>query len=354
MNLRAYLNKSVSILFLVSLVSFCSNGEQDRKNESVDNPVNNQPDVITEKTLHDTDDPAIWINKNNTAESIVFGSDKNPEGAIYAFNLVGEIIEEKTIRNLKRPNNVDIAYNVQINDSVKIDILAFTERERKQIRFFSIPDMREIDNGGFPVFEDETEEDFRFPMGISLYTSPLDQAVYAIVGRKEGPLENYLYQYKIQAENSVLKISLVRKFGRFSGEKEIEAIAVDNELGYVYYSDEKHCIRKYYAEPSKGNTELACFGGDLFEEDMEGIAILTYENNKGYIIVSNQQNGTFNIFSREENKFIKEIDLNTKDTDGCEVVAGKLNDTFKNGLFVAMNNDKTFYFYDLAQLGLEP
>jgi len=46
--------------------------------------------------------------------------------------------------------------------------------------------------------------------------------------------------------------------------------------------------------------------------------------------------------------------LNTKDTDGCEVVAGKLNDTFKNGLFVAMNNDKTFYFYDLAKLGLEP
>ena len=30
-----------------------------------------QPDIITEKTANDADDPAIWINKNNPAESIV-------------------------------------------------------------------------------------------------------------------------------------------------------------------------------------------------------------------------------------------------------------------------------------------
>jgi len=354
MSYKINFKRNISVLLLVSIVSFCSNGERQEENSPEETTLNNEPDVITEKTLHDTDDPAIWINKNNKAESIVFGTDKNTEGAVYAFNLDGKVIEEKTIRNLKRPNNVDVAYNFKLNDSVEIDVLAFSERERKQIRFFSIPDMNEIDGGGFAVFEDETEEDFRFPMGISLYTSPIDGSLYAIVSRKEGPSENYLYQYKVNVENSELKISLVRKFGNFSGEKEIEAIAVDNELGYVYYSDEKYCIRKYFAEPTKGNEELACFGSEHFEEDMEGIAILTYDNKKGYLIISNQQNGTFNIFSRETNNFIKEIDLNTKDTDGCEVVSVGLNETFKNGLFVAMNNDKTFYFYDLDKLGLDP
>ncbi len=49
----------------------------------------------------------------------------------------------------------------------------------------------------------------------------------------------------------MVKGTLVRKFGLFSGKKEIESIAVDDALGYVYYSDEGYGVRKYYADPSK-------------------------------------------------------------------------------------------------------
>src|SRR5699024_5372184 len=70
-----------------------------------------EPDVITEYTLHDTDDPAIWVNKEDPSKSIVFGTDKDTDGAVYAFDLQGKIIEEKTLRGLKRPNNVDIRYD---------------------------------------------------------------------------------------------------------------------------------------------------------------------------------------------------------------------------------------------------
>ncbi|WP_455170546.1 phytase, partial [Aegicerativicinus sediminis] len=130
------------------------------------------PDIITESTLHDTDDPAIWVNKENTEESIVFGTDKDTNGAIYAFNLQGKIIEEKTLRGMKRPNNVDVAYDVKINDSTITDILVFTEREREQIRVFSIPDMQPLDQGGFKVFQDTLENEWNLPMGISIYKSP--------------------------------------------------------------------------------------------------------------------------------------------------------------------------------------
>lgn len=310
------------------------------------------PDIITEKTKFDTDDPAIWINKKNPSQSIIFGTDKHSDGAIYAFDLDGKIIEEKTIRGIKRPNNVDLRYDFMLNNSVKVDILAFTERGRKQIRIFSVPEMKPLDNGGFSVFEDEDNPDFKDPMGISLYTSPVDGSLYAIVGRKNGPEDNYLYQYKIESGTSGVSLELVRKFGNFSGKKEIEAIAVDDESGFIYYSDERHCVRKYYAEPSKGDEELACFGGDKFSGDIEGIAIATYENGEGYIIVSNQKKGAFNIFSRNGNDFIKEINLGTSQTDGCEVVTAPLDNRFKNGLFVAMNNDKNFYFFDLAKLNL--
>ncbi len=308
------------------------------------------PDVITEQTPNDTDDPAIWINPKDPSKSIVFGTDKKTNGGVYAFGLDGKIIKEKSITNIKRPNNVDLSYNFKLTDSTSTAIIAFTEREEQQIRVFSVPDMQPLDNGGFKVFTDATEPEFNLPMGIALYTSPKTGKTYAIVGRKTGPIDNYLYQYEFVFNGTAVTANLVRKFGQFSGKKEIEAIAVDNEQGLVYYSDEQHCIRKYYAEPSAGNDELACFGGDLFKEDIEGIAIAKTGPNSGYIIVSNQQQGEFNIFDRQTNAFIKAVNLTTLETDGCDVTTTPLGNTFPNGLFVAMNDNKNFYFYDFKKL----
>lgn len=309
-----------------------------------------EPDIITEFTLNDTDDPAIWVNPKDPSKSIVFGTDKETNGAIYAFDLDGKIIEGKTIRNIRRPNNVDIEYGFQLNDSTQTDILVFTEREKQQIRLFSVPDMKPLDGGGFPVFEDANEFEHNLPMGISLYKSPKNDIIYAIVGRKTGPATNYLYQYELKADTIGIQANLVRKFGAFSGQKEIEAIAVDDEKGFVYYADEGVCIRKYYAEPSMGKEEISCFGGEYFLDDIEGIAIATYENGEGQLIVSNQQKGEFNIFSRKDNLFIKAVNLTSTETDGCEVVTLPLNKTFPNGLFVAMNDEKNFYFYDLEKI----
>lgn len=308
--------------------------------------------VITETTIQDTDDPAIWVNKNNLSKSIVFGTGKDTDGAIYAYDLDGKIIEDKTLRGIQRPNNIDIRYDFKLNDSTFVDVLAFTEREKKQYRLFSIPDMRPLDNGGFLVFEDETNPEYQYPMGISLYKSPLNDGLYAIIGRKDGPSDGYLYQYSISSNSKGVSSKLVRKFGKYSGKKEIEAVAVDDSLGFVYYSDEMYGIRKYYAEPDEGSSEISHFGGKKFKRDIEGIAIADFGSGEGYIIVSNQQSETFNIFSRKDNKFIKEINLGTKQTDGCDVVTVSLNQQFRTGMFVAMNNERNFHFFDLESLGL--
>ncbi|GAA4235027.1 hypothetical protein GCM10022291_15890 [Postechiella marina] len=309
-------------------------------------------DVVTEKTLNDTDDPAIWVNPKDASKSIVFGTDKNTNGAIYAFDLDGKVLESKTIRNIKRPNNIDLEYGFKLNDSTKVDIIAFTERERKQIRLFSVPDMQPLDHGGFPVFKDATKPEENAPMGIALYKSPKNKAIYAIVGRKTGPLKGYLHQYLLTSDSLGVQAKFIRAFGDYSGKKEIEAIAVDNETGIVYYSDEGHCIRKYYAEPSKGDKEIYCFGKDYFTEDIEGIAIAKYTNNT-FLIVSNQQAHTFNVFNAKTNAFIKEINLGTIETDGCDVTTAALGNKFPNGLFVSMNDDKNFFFHDLKKLELE-
>lgn len=312
------------------------------------------PKVITQKTPHDTDDPAIWFNKVNPKYSIVFGTDKDEvNGGVYAFDLNGGIIKEKSITGLSYPNNVDVAYDFKLNDSTKTDIVMFTEREKNQIRLFSVPDMIELDGGGFPVFEDENTVENRRPMGIAIYTNT-EGKHYAIISRKEGPLENYLYQYEIVSDSSEIQARLVRKFGNFSGKKEIEAIAVDNELGYVYYSDEMHCIHKYYADPSKGNEEISCFGSEYFSRDIEGIAIAKFSESSGYLIVSDQQSHGFSVFDRKTNEFVKRLNLGTVETDGCDVITSNLGPKFPNGLFVSMTDSKEFYFHDLSDLNLVP
>ena len=312
-----------------------------------------RPTLVTEKVPHDSDDPAIWINKENPEQSIVFGTDKDEvNGGVYAFDLNGKIIKEKSITGISYPNNVDIEYGFKLNDSTDIDILMFTEREKHQIRLFSVPDMVPLDNGGFKVFEDETDTEMKRPMGISIYRNPQTGAISTIVSRKNGPTEGYLYQYELTSDSTGVKATLLRKFGKFSGKKEIEAIAVDDESGYIYYSDEGVGIRKYYANPSKGNDEISLFGGEYFKDDIEGIAIATYANNTGFIIVSNQQDHTFNIFKRGDNAFVKTVNLGTLETDGCDVTTIPLGNKFPKGLFVSMNDGQDFFYHSLDSLKL--
>ena len=335
-------NKLVIAFAIVSLAS-CSNKLAPIQKNAL------KPAVVTEVLPHDTDDPAIWINPADATKSIIIGTDKDTDGGLYAFDLNGKIIAKSEV--LKRPNNVDIAYGLVI-DGKKVDVAVTTERENNSIRIFSLPDLKPIDNGGIAVFDGELERD---PMGIALYTRANDNAIFAIVGRKSGPSETYLWQYQLtDAGNGKAGANVVRKFGKYSGKKEIEAIALDNELGVVYYCDEQFGIRKYKADPAlNDNSELALFGQKDFKADNEGIAIYKTTATTGYILVSNQQANTFMVYPREgsndnanEYPLLAEIPTSTIECDGADVTALNLGGQFQKGMFVAMSNGMTFHFYN--------
>ncbi len=336
--------KNTFILGIIALVLFsCGNGLPEVA-----------PTLKTEKLPHDSDDPAIWINRENPEQSIVFGTDKDEvNGGVYAFDLDGKIIKEKSLTGVSYPNNVDIEYGFKLTDSTETDIMMFTEREKNQIRLYSVPDMKPLDNGGYKVFTDETNIEMKRPMGISIYKNPKTGEVSAFVSRKAGPTQGYLYQYALVSDSLGVHANLLRKLGTFSGQKEIEAIAVDDALGYVYYSDEGVGIRKYHADPKQGDREIALFGSEYFKDDIEGIAIATYGGDNGFLIVSNQQDHSFNIFKRSDNSFVKTINLGTIETDGCDVVTESLGKKFSNGLFVSMNDQQDFFYHALDSLKLK-
>ena len=242
-------------------------------------------------------------------------------------------------------------------DGKPVDIAVTTERLGDTIRIFKLPDLEPIDGGPIPVFEGEA---VKAPMGVALYKRPRDGAIFAIVGRKSGPREGYLWQYRIvDGGNGKAALEKVRAFGAWSGTTEIEAIAVDDALGYVYYADEGTGILKYRADPDAPNADrqLAVFGRSLFTQDREGISIYEVEGGTGYILVSDQQANLFQVFPREGTKgkphdhpLLKAVKVSTIESDGSDVTSRALGPKFPNGLFVAMSNGGTFHYYAWPQI----
>ncbi len=332
---------SVLLLLLLSIPAAAKPGKAEPAADAI------KPRVVTEPTKWDTDDPAFWIPADRS-KTLIVGTDKNADGALYVYDLQGHIVQR--VGDIKRPNNVDIAYGLMLGGK-PVDIAITTEREMDRLRIFALPDMRCVDKGDLVVFGGDRE---RLPMGIAIYTRARDGAMFAIVGGKSGPAEGYLGQYRLEDDGTGhVKMTLVRQFGAYSGKKEIEAIAVDNELGYVYYSDETFGVRKYAADPDApdANKELALFATTGFASDHEGISIYKLKDGTGYVLVSDQQNNAFRIFPREgtpgkphDHPLLKTVDVSAIESDGSEVTSTALPG-FPNGLFVTMSNGKVFHYY---------
>lgn len=339
------------VIFVFVLLSILESGcrSSEKEVEIPEVPVV-LPVIVTDSVNYDSDDPAIWIDRTDPANSLILGTDKGDDGtdgALFVFNLKGEILPAKTIHGLKRPNNVDVAYGLAVGDSV-FDVAILAERNANALRVFALPDMRSLDGNGIPVFEGDS---LRAPMGIALYTLPSGE-LYAFVSRKAGPSGSYVWQYQLMdGGDGKVVAKVVRKFGTFSGKNEIESVAIDQELGYVYYSDESVGVRKYYAHPDSTTSELALFATSGFTDNHEGISIYKLDDNTGYILVSDQQANLFHIFPREgspgkphEHPLLYSFKPTTNESDGSEVSSTSLPN-FSGGIFIAMSDDKTFHFY---------
>lgn len=324
-------------------------------------PVDIQFAASTDPVSDNPDDPAIWVHPSDPTRSLILGTNKvpAPTGAIVVFGLDGRT--RQTVAELDRPNNVDVEYELKVGGQ-SIDIAVATERLKRQIRIFRIaPDGSGIGDvtslGNTQVFAGRNGEEAA-PMGIALYRRQKDGAIFAIVAPKSGPHQDYLGQYRLEDDGQGrVKTSLVRYFGKFSGVGEIEAVAVDDSLGYIYYADEGNGIHKYHADPDHPDAarELAHFGREGFRGDREGIAIYERNDGSGYIVCTDQiaSNSEYRIFRREgepghphDHKLLKVVRGLADTTDGLEVTSRALGSKFPMGLMVAMNNSgRNFLLY---------
>lgn len=312
-----------------------------------------EPVAVTGKVQYDSDDSAIWVNHADPSKSLVLGTDKYEDGALYVFDLAGRIIEGKCVHGLARPNNVDVEYGLLLQGR-PVDIAAVTERGRSMVRIYRLPDMAPIDNGGIRVFEGEALDQ---PMGIALYRRS-DGNVFLIVSRKEGPKQGYLWQYLLRDDGAGKVTAIkVRAFGAWSGVKEIEAVAVDDGNDAVYYSDERFGVRKYSADPDAvdAGKELAVFGQSGFAADREGIAVTRTSDGSTLVLVSDQSGGALRIYGStkaDENRyrFLASVPYRATETDGIDLSKEIRTPEFPEGVLVAMSDDRTFQYYSLGEV----
>lgn len=361
---RSRLSTGCSMSLVASLLvvpSFLGCGEDPTADRAPLSPV-----IVTEKVDRDSDDPAVWLDREHPERSILLGTDKG--GALFAFSLDGKILADRTVRGLQRPNNVDVEYGLKLGDR-SVDIAVVTERDAGRIRVLEAPSLRAIDGGGLAVFEGEAD---RRVMGVGLYRRPSDGAIFAILTRKLGESGALLHQYRLEDRgDGIVRAAFVRAFGAWSGPKdpkrpddpeegnECESVVVDDTLGFVYYSEEKYGVHKYAADPDApdANRELALFATTDFAEDREGLSIFTATDTTGWLLVSDQSARRFHVFAREGAKDephrhdrVGFLETSTLQSDGSEIVSSSLGPRFPRGAFLAMSDDQTFQVYDWREI----
>jgi 3-phytase len=319
---------------------------------------------------NDPDDPAIWVHPEDPARSLILGTMKvaAPAGAVVAFGMDGQI--HQVISGMDRPNNIDVEYGVQLGGR-RVDVAVASERLARQLRIFRInpSDGRLIDLGGVPVLEGQAGESGA-PMGVALYRRDRDGAVFAVVSPKEGPRQGYLWQYQlIDGGGGRPGARFVRRFGNFSAttvreENEIESVAVDDALGYLYYSDEADGIHKWHVDPDHPDAgrELAHFARSGFRGDREGLAIYALPDGTGYIVGTDQldDDSEYHVYPREgapgnphdHSREIAVLRGGADATDGIEISSRALGPGLPSGVLVAMNSEPrnflVFRWQDLA------
>ena len=311
----------------------------------------------------DSDDPAIWVNPDNSAESIVIGTLK--DGGLATFNLQGEVEQVISPEEFgeQRFNNVDIIYNfplasMMVGADVKVDLAVASDRENDTLAIFSISEngqlnklaTPQLDDAEFSIFGVDDGEATAY--GLATYTSPVSGKNYVFVTQADG---NKVAQIELTsklgpADEQLIEAEVVRtlELPTPTGDAEdsqSEGIVIDQELGFLYVALEDQVgILKFSAEPTAGSdfTVVQPVDADYLTPDIEGLSIYYGDNGTGYLIANSQGDSSYAVFSREgNNEYLGSFvvgDNNgidqVNESDGLDVINLPLGEEFPNGLLV--------------------
>ncbi len=312
-----------------------------------------EPVVSTEPTAGNADDPAIWIHPTDPSKSVIIGTDK--DAGIYVYNMDGKEIQH--IEQGTRTNNVDVRTGIAWAGQ-HIDIVAANLREVGKLAVFKVnPNY----SGGDVLIQlaDKNSANNNIQddsYGFTLYKGPSNAALYAFDRPKSG---GSVRQYSVTDDGTSdgVTVTPVRDLNYEGGVA--EGFVADDELGFVYITEESKGIHKFLAGPGASADRILLFAeGDGISSDREGLGLYACSDGKGYLVLSSQGNSTFKVYERQDNnRFLKTIDpkddsgKNGLGTDGLDVISSAAPPNFPSGILVGHDESGSrYHLYDWAQV----
>ncbi|MDN4503044.1 phytase [Alteromonadaceae bacterium BrNp21-10] len=272
------------------------------------------------------DDPAVWVNTHNPAQSRILGTDKKQ--GLMLYDLQGNLLQKL---NVGRVNNVDVRYDFEYNGKV-FDIAAASNRTHNSISLFAIDQQ----SGELSLLAD-LATDLDDVYGLCLYQH--QQNYHVFINGTDGRFQ----QYQLAKQNSHISAELVREFKVAS---QPEGCVVDDQSGELFFGEEARGVWKVSAAPSKQQPRLIAEVNKKFQEDVEGMGIYRIADQR-YLVVSSQGINNYAVFALDDhNRYLGSfaIGMNVIDgidgvseTDGLEVTSVFLGDAFPDGLMVAQD-----------------
>ncbi len=304
----------------------------------------------------DSDDAAFWIHPSEPARSLLLTSQKLCGATVFDLTLnVKQAIEPATPGAL-RLNNVDVVYGFPLNGSA-VDLAVFSDRINDTLYIYRIDPEAPTDpltlvsaNLSTHIFPGSARgADTAY--GLCLYRSQLDGKHYAFVSRSA--LGHIAQLELFDAGHGQVGWRPARSIV-LSEVWQAEGIVADEELGWVYFAQEKVGVWKFPAEPSRADTggelihRVKPATGAVLASDIEGLCIYYTTNGAGYLLVSSQGDNNFAVFDRSgTNTYLGSfaiganhplgIDLVTT-CDGAEVCSLALPG-FPQGLMVVQDGE---------------
>lgn len=259
------------------------------------------------------DDPTIWVNELDPAESRIIGNDK--KGALNMYRLDGSLVTSLYTGTFWG------------NSDVRGNLLAVA---RSGIKLYAVSA-----NGLDQVGSIRTSGE-----GLCMYESGADVYVFTVTRK------GLVRQFRLNAART--GGTLVRSFSLGS---EGEGCAVDDEAQALYISQEDVALWRYSANPfdSSGNSRVAVdtvVPDGRITPDAEGVTLT------GNRLIVSSQYGTarsksyFISYARDTNEFVQAFRVDngvTSDdcdgTDGISAYEGYLGPSFPFGLFVCQDNN---------------
>jgi myo-inositol-hexaphosphate 3-phosphohydrolase len=308
------------------------------------------------QTIDDAaDDPAIWRNPADPAQSLVIGTDK--KAGIHVYGLDGK---RRGFTPSPRLNNVDLRDGVIVNGAPAVLAAA--------------SDRADVAQAKIALFVLDTAKATLTPIGsiaagpgeaygMCLWTRAADKALFGFVVLKDGRID----QIAIDASGSTPTGKLVRslKLGTQS-----EGCVVDDRNGRLYVAEEDVGLWRFDADPAGSPTPVAIakVDGKTLYADAEGLALAATGPSGGYLVASSQGDNAYVLYRLADDGYVGRFRVapgtidGTSETDGLELALGDFGPGFAGGLLVVQDGDnapstqnfKYVAWNDvLATLGLE-